>query len=129
MARPPIEDAETGRIAGFGAGMVAGAQIGTAVIPIPLIGTITGALVGGALGSRLGQRIAPTLIGTFNQLVTPPPPGEAELVMSTPSNAILITEEPPEERSETQLEQLVQLHAQGVLTDEEFGAASARLQQ
>lgn len=93
----PLDEQEKGRIAGWGAGMVAGAQIGTAAIPIPVVGTLTGALVGGLLGSKLGQRIAPALISTFNQLTAPPPASEPEFVHSIPRNAIPVVESTPDE--------------------------------
>ena len=46
------ENEKTAGIAGAGAGVVAGAQLGTVILPIPVVGTFTGALVGGIVGSR-----------------------------------------------------------------------------
>ena len=41
------EHERVGSIAGLGAGVIAGAQVGTIFIPIPIVGTFAGALVGG----------------------------------------------------------------------------------
>ena len=46
-----------GGLAGLGAGVLTGAQVGTVMLPIPVVGTFTGALVGGILGSAVGQRV------------------------------------------------------------------------
>ena len=40
------EHARIGSIAGLGAGVIAGAQVGTVLLPIPIIGTFAGALIG-----------------------------------------------------------------------------------
>jgi phage tail tape-measure protein len=105
MAEPHRnENAEVGKAVGMGAGAVAGAQFGTAILPG--IGTFTGAVVGGILGSKVGQQLGGALMEVFN----PPPPGEA-------ANPDLME----------QLERLNELHRQGVLTEEEFKAAKAKL--
>jgi phage tail tape-measure protein len=100
------ENAEAGKVVGLGAGAVAGAQLGTALIPIPVVGTFTGAVVGGILGSKVGQQIGGAILDVF----MPPQPGE-------PANPDLMA----------QLERLNELHRQGVLTEEEFKAAKAKL--
>jgi outer membrane lipoprotein SlyB len=51
-----------GTIAGLGAGVIAGAQIGTIFIPIPIVGTFTGALIGGVLGSEIGRNVGAALL-------------------------------------------------------------------
>lgn len=113
MAPLENEHEETGRLAGLGAGLVAGARIGTVLIPIPFVGTVTGAIIGGTMGSRFGRQIGPQIIKTFDNLIGgQPASGEAP----EPSADLLI-----------QLERLGQLRTQGVLSDEEFAAAKSRL--
>jgi outer membrane lipoprotein SlyB len=56
------EHERVGSIAGLGAGVIAGAQIGTFFIPIPIVGTFTGALVGGVLGSEIGRNVGAALL-------------------------------------------------------------------
>ena len=56
------EHERVGSIAGLGAGVIAGAQVGTVLIPIPIIGTFTGALVGGVLGSEIGRNVGAALL-------------------------------------------------------------------
>ena len=46
---------EAGKTAGNLVGVLSGAEIGTAAIPIPIVGTFIGAIVGGMLGSSVGQ--------------------------------------------------------------------------
>jgi phage tail tape-measure protein len=100
-----VEESEkNGRLAGAGAGVVAGAQLGTVLLPIPVLGTFTGALVGGLLGARFGKKIA----GTVREKVS----GNR-----APSAADVSAE----------LVRLAKLRDQGVLTEEEFAAAKARL--
>ena len=56
------EHERVGSIAGLGAGVIAGAQVGTVFIPIPIIGTFTGALLGGVLGSEIGRNVGAALL-------------------------------------------------------------------
>jgi phage tail tape-measure protein len=56
------EHERVGSIAGLGAGVIAGAQMGTVFIPIPIIGTFTGALLGGVLGSEIGRNVGAALL-------------------------------------------------------------------
>jgi outer membrane lipoprotein SlyB len=56
------EHERIGSIAGLGAGVIAGAQVGTIFIPIPIIGTFTGALIGGVLGSEIGKNVGAALL-------------------------------------------------------------------
>jgi phage tail tape-measure protein len=56
------EHERVGSIAGLGAGMITGAQIGTMFIPIPIVGTFTGALLGGVLGSEIGRNVGAALL-------------------------------------------------------------------
>ena len=120
---------ETGRLAGVGAGAVTGAQLGTALLPIPVVGTFAGALIGGALGSELGRRIAPAVVGAIDGLLHP-----AQSSASAPSaqsQAIQIERESaaPPDAGEllNRLERLGSLRKQDLLTEEEFVAAKARL--
>ena len=48
--------------AGIGAGMLGGARIGQAVIPIPVLGSFAGAVLGGVVGSEVGKRVGKALI-------------------------------------------------------------------
>src|SRR5688500_6889386 len=75
-------------IAGLGAGVIAGAQVGTFFIPIPIVGTFTGALIGGVLGSEIGKSVGAALLDgvtTFTESLSgqgrgpddaPPPPDQ-----------------------------------------------------
>jgi hypothetical protein len=106
MAREAImtdtakERETTAHMAGTGAGVMAGAQIGTILLPVPIIGTFTGGLIGGIVGSKIGKR--------FGRAV-------ADKLDSTSRN-------PYEE-----LERLARLRDQGILSEEEFQAAKAKL--
>jgi phage tail tape-measure protein len=113
MASLENEHEETGRLAGLGAGVVAGAQIGTALIPIPFLGTVTGAVIGGTMGSRFGRQIGPQIVKTFDTLF-----GSQQASGEAPETSADLL---------SQLERLGQLRSQGVLSDEEFAAAKSRL--
>ena len=76
-----------GSIAGLGAGVIAGAQVGTAFIPIPILGTFAGALIGGVLGSEVGKTVGSAVLDGLNALAeslgeppsdTPPGAGGAD---------------------------------------------------
>ena len=65
-----------GSIAGLGAGVIAGAQIGTAFIPIPILGTFAGALIGGVLGSEVGKSVGSAVLDglhAFTESLSGPP--------------------------------------------------------
>ena len=120
--------AESGRLAGFGAGAVAGAQLGTVLIPIPFVGTFTGGLIGGALGSKFGQRVAPTVLNTIDSIFD----GARNATAAQPqASSIPITPETDDSAASGdvlgQLERLGKLRSQGLLTEEEFTAAKAKL--
>ena len=57
-----VEHERVGSIAGLGAGVIAGAQVGTIFIPIPIVGTFTGALIGGVIGSEIGKNVGAALL-------------------------------------------------------------------
>jgi len=72
---------QVGGLAGMGAGMLAGARIGSVLIPIPVVGTFLGGLFGGVAGTELGKRIGPAIINAgmaFIQTVTTAPQTEAK---------------------------------------------------
>jgi phage tail tape-measure protein len=56
------EHERVGGIAGLGAGVIAGAQIGTVFIPIPVVGTFAGGLIGGVLGSEVGKTVGAAIL-------------------------------------------------------------------
>lgn len=101
------ENEKTGGLAGTGAGIIAGAQVGTVLIPIPVVGTFTGALVGGVVGSKVGKKYGGALLDKFG--------GKKE---ATDNNKVDVAAE---------LAKLAELHKQGVLDDDEFKAAKASL--
>lgn len=50
------------KTAGISAGMLGGARLGQAVIPIPVVGSFAGAVLGGLVGSEVGKRVGKALI-------------------------------------------------------------------
>ncbi len=111
-AEARAENDKTAKMAGAGAGVLAGAQLGTVVLPIPVIGTFTGALVGGLIGTKIGKRVGGVLLDKMNV---------AEKCYEQ-SSATADTSNLAKE-----LERLVQLREAGVLSEEEFKAAKAKL--
>jgi phage tail tape-measure protein len=107
------ENDKNARMAGAGAGVLAGAQLGTVLLPIPVVGTFTGALVGGLIGTKIGKRIGGVILDKME-------PVEESLTASgsAPRNKTDVTQE---------LERLAQLRAAGVLDEDEFKAAKAKL--
>ncbi len=63
-AQDPNE--QMGGLAGLGAGVIAGAQVGTVAIPIPVVGTFVGAMIGGVLGSAVGARVGGAALSGVN---------------------------------------------------------------
>jgi phage tail tape-measure protein len=104
--KKPTENEKTAGLAGAGAGVVAGAQLGSIIIPIPIVGTFTGALVGGIVGSKIGKKVGASFMDHL---------GAGK---SSDKGKVDVTAE---------LQRLATLHAQGVITDEEFKAAKAKL--
>jgi len=70
------ENERVGSIAGLGAGVIAGAQLGSVFIPIPIVGTFAGALIGGVLGSEVGKTVGAAIlngVGAFAESLGGPP--------------------------------------------------------
>lgn len=88
-------------LAGTGAGVIAGAQVGTVLLPIPVVGTFTGALVGGLIGTKIGKKVGGAILNAVG--------------------------EPKSTNVQSELERLARLHREGVLSDEEFKAAKAKI--
>ena len=105
------DNEETGGLAGTGAGIIAGAQVGTVLLPIPVVGTFAGALVGGVIGSKVGKKVGGALLDKFNSAT-----GDNQKNVS--ANKKDVTAE---------LERLAKLREQGVLSEDEFRAAKASL--
>lgn len=109
------QNEHVGGIAGLGAGVLAGAAAGSAVMPV--LGTFTGALIGGLAGSELGKVVGGSVLDAFTippeEMASP----SADRGSSQGSGADVLD----------QLERLGQLKAQGVISDEEFKAAKAKL--
>ena len=109
-AKQKEDNEKAGSLAGVAGGALAGAQVGTVLIPIPVVGTFTGAFVGGALVSKVGKKYGGALLDKLG------------------SNKQ--TEAAPDENKKdvtAELERLAKLHKQGILSDEEFKAAKASL--
>ncbi|MBS1999416.1 MAG: SHOCT domain-containing protein [Cyanobacteria bacterium SZAS LIN-2] len=106
-AAAKCENDKSGRLAGTGAGVIAGAQLGTVLLPIPVVGTFTGALVGGLVGNKIGKRFGGAILDKMDISDRPSNGGKANMAKD--------------------LERLRELHDAGVLTDEEFKAAKAKL--
>ena len=108
-AKQKEDNEKTGSLAGVAGGALAGAKVGTVLIPIPVIGTFTGALVGGALGSKIGKKYGGALLDKLG------------------SNKQ--TEAAPEDKKDVtaELERLAALREKGVLSEDEFRAAKASL--
>jgi phage tail tape-measure protein len=97
------ENEKTGSLAGVGAGVITGAAVGSVV---PVVGTFAGALVGGVIGSKVGKKFGGALLNSIS--------GDKET-----------TAEKPDVTAE--LERLAKLKEQGILSEEEFKAAKAKL--
>jgi phage tail tape-measure protein len=101
------DNEKTGGLAGTGAGIIAGAQVGTVLLPIPVVGTFTGALVGGVIGSKVGRKVGGAMLDKLNNKTAQKADGEKDVA--------------------AELERLAALHKQGVLDDDEFKAAKKSL--
>lgn len=106
------ENDKTAKMAGAGAGVIAGAQLGTVILPIPVVGTFTGALVGGLIGTKIGKRVGGVLLDKMNVA--------EKCYTEAPAAA-------DKGNLAQELERLVQLREAGILSEEEFKAAKAKL--
>jgi phage tail tape-measure protein len=111
------EKEKTAKLAGTGAGVVAGAQLGTVLLPIPIVGTFTGALVGGLVGTKIGKKVGGALLDQFGAENTYAAQATGSQPGGTQQRANLSAE----------FEKLVQLRDAGILTEDEFKAAKAKL--
>lgn len=107
---------KTAGMAGAGAGVLAGAQVGTVLLPIPVVGTFTGALVGGLIGTKIGKKVGGVLLDKM---------GPAEQAFSTGSTSGAARDTKVDVTAE--LSRLAELRAAGVLDEDEFKAAKAKL--
>lgn len=105
------DNEKTGSMAGAGAGALAGAQVGTVLIPIPVVGTFTGALVGGLVGTKVGKKVGGAILskvqGVQGQQSATPPTGKVDVA--------------------AELQRLAELKAQGIIDEDEFKAAKAKV--
>jgi phage tail tape-measure protein len=99
------QNEKAGKLSGIGAGVITGAAIGTSILPV--VGTFAGALVGGVVGSEVGKKLGGSLLNKFGSK------DKAESAEKVDVSA--------------ELQKLAKLHKDGVLDDEEFKAAKARL--
>ncbi len=97
------QNEEIGSLTGIAAGAIAGAGLGSAIFPV--VGTFAGALVGGLVGSQIGRTVGGAVLDSLS-------PAEPSA--------------PPEDIA-SQLERLGQLRTQGLITEEEFKAAKAKI--
>src|ERR1041384_2038621 len=99
------DNEQLGSLTGIAAGAIAGASAGSAVLPV--IGTFGGALIGGILGSEVGRTVGGAVLNALNPNVAKTDPQTPDMI--------------------AQLERLGQLRTQGLITEEEFAAAKAKL--
>lgn len=116
MKEARAEKEKTAKLAGTGAGVVAGAQLGTVLLPIPIVGTFTGALVGGLVGTKIGKKVGGALLDQFGAENT-------YAAQATPGT----TQNTDKANLTAEFEKLVQFRDAGILTEEEFKAAKAKL--
>ncbi len=106
-AKQKEENERAGSLAGVAGGALAGAQVGTVLMPV--VGTFAGAVVGGVLGSKVGKKYGGALLDKFNNKEgAEPASGDKKDVTA-------------------ELERLANLREKGVLSEDEFRAAKARL--
>lgn len=107
---------KTAGMAGAGAGVLAGAQVGTVLLPIPVVGTFTGALLGGLIGTKIGKKVGGVLLDKM---------GPAEQAFTSGSGNCSPGAGKVDVSQE--LSRLAELRAAGVLNEDEFKAAKAKL--
>ena len=104
------ENEEVGSLTGIIGGALAGASLGSAVMPV--VGTFAGALAGGIVGSQIGRTVGGAILNAFDPSVV-----TVDVKQPEPAGDDLIS----------QLERLGQLKSQGLITEEEFAAAKAKI--
>jgi phage tail tape-measure protein len=100
------ENEQIGSVSGILAGGLAGAALGTTVLPV--VGTFVGALGGAVLGSQVGRTVGGAILNSLDPSSTSAPAAPTEDVIG-------------------QLERLGKLREQGLITEEEFAAAKAKI--
>lgn len=108
------ENEKTARLAGAGAGVLAGAQLGTVLVPVPVVGTFTGALVGGLVGTRVGKKIGGAILEKFDSAQTCQ---ASQASQAAPGRPDVMAE----------LERLGKMRADGLIDEDEFKAAKAKI--
>lgn len=106
------DNEKTGGLAGAAGGAIAGAQVGTVLLPIPIVGTFAGALVGGVLGSKVGKKVGGALLDKLDSNKS----GSQTSANSNNKTDVV-----------AELEKLGRLRDQGILSEDEFRAAKASL--
>ena len=101
---------EAGRLSGLGAGVIAGAALGTTVLPV--VGTFAGALLGGILGSQVGRTVG----GSVGDVIDSLEASQTSATTDSASSDVI-----------DQLERLGRLREQNLITEEEFAAAKAKI--
>ncbi len=104
------ENEELGGLTGMVGGAIAGATVGSAVLPI--VGTFAGALAGGIMGSQVGRTIGGAILNALDPNVA-----SVDVPKEAAENEDVISK----------LERLGQLRTQGLITEEEFAAAKAKI--
>lgn len=111
------ENEKTARLAGAGAGVLAGAQLGTVLVPVPVVGTFTGALVGGLVGTRVGKKIGGAILEKFDSAQTSQTCQTSQASQAAPGRPDVMVE----------LERLGKMRAEGLIDEDEFKAAKAKI--
>jgi len=106
---PEKENEEIGSLTGTLGGVIAGASLGTAMMPV--VGTFAGALIGGLMGSQVGKTVGGAILNAIDPSV----------------QSAAVHQPAAEDDVISKLERLCQLEAQGVITEEEFAAAKAKI--
>jgi phage tail tape-measure protein len=101
------ENEKAGKLSGLGAGVITGSAIGSSIMPV--VGTFAGALVGGVVGSEVGKKVGGSLLNKF---------GSKDKKEEASAEKTDVTAE---------LQKLAKLHKDGVIDEEEFKAAKARI--
>ena len=107
------ENEQIGSLSGTAAGVLAGASIGSAIFPV--VGTFAGALAGGMMGGLVGRVVGGGILNAID-------PSVASVDVHHPTS-----HESANDDVISQLERLGHLRTQGLITEEEFTAAKAKI--